>query len=106
MLLIIYIFVSSFEASPPCVALPDWPQPSRAMASFPLTYKVNTVGGKQAVENISFKILTSFDFNLTEVLCSFQQNLSLILLEKAIVKFGFIILLRVSTSRGNYFREE
>lgn len=67
---------------------------------------MNTVGGKQAVENISFKILMSDDFNLMEVLCSFQQNLSLILLEKATIKFSFIILLGVLISRDSYFRKQ
>lgn len=48
----------------------------------------------------------SDDFNLMEVLCSFQQNLSLILLEKATIKFSFIILLRVLISRDSYFRKQ
>lgn len=64
------------------------------------------IGGKQAIENISFKILMFDHFNLMEVLRSFQQNLSLILLEKATTKFSFMILLRVLTSRGSYFRKQ
>lgn len=48
----------------------------------------------------------SGDFNLTEVLCSSQQKSSLTLLEKGTIKFSFITVLRVLTSRGSYFRKQ